>query len=49
LFNSPTGIVNYELRDALGYVVAPNISVIPDLIGNPEIFNTDAGFPLSRE
>jgi hypothetical protein len=23
--------------------------VIPDPIGNPEIFNTDPGFPLSRE
>ena len=23
------------------------VSVIPDLIGNPEIFNTDTGFPLS--
>jgi len=30
-------------------ICALNVSVIPDQGGNPEIFNTDTGFPLSRE
>jgi len=50
--NSRTTAIAITRKRQETYSCNPSVlraNVIPDLIGNPELFNPEAGFPLSRE